>query len=104
MAIAARIPAGRLTTYREIGEVLEVPARHVAYILSTLDDLERETYPWHRITADGGTLGNHRRWEDQKRLLIAEGLAVNGKTINDFERVHLPIPLNWVIGPTRPLR
>jgi methylated-DNA-protein-cysteine methyltransferase related protein len=76
IAIVTKIPAGRLATHGAIGQYLAVFPRHVAYVLATLDDLERETVPWWRVVADGGAIGRHQRRDDQMQRLKAEGCAV----------------------------
>jgi hypothetical protein len=40
LAILRAVPTGRAVTYADIGAHLDVPARHVAYILSQLADAE----------------------------------------------------------------
>lgn len=76
-AIAARIPAGRVATHKQIGTHLKVMPRHVAFILATLDETERETIPWWRVVADGGAIGRHLRRDDQMRLLRADGIILS---------------------------
>ncbi len=75
--IAGRIPAGRVATYKHIGLHLKVMPRHVAYILATLEDLERETVPWWRVVADGGAIGRHQRRDEQMQRLRAEGIVLS---------------------------
>ena len=58
--------------------------RHVAYILSQLDDVDKLEYPWHRVTGDGGSLGVIKRHTDgrpQEKLLTEEGHRVEGDEI-----------------------
>jgi methylated-DNA-protein-cysteine methyltransferase related protein len=76
VAIVMTIPAGRLATLGAIGLHLAVFPRHVAYVLATLNDLERETVPWWRVVADGGAIGRHQRRDDQMSRLKSEGCAV----------------------------
>ncbi len=47
--IIARIPPGQVTTFTAIGEELQVPARHIAYILSRLSDDERSECSWQQV-------------------------------------------------------
>jgi hypothetical protein len=42
LTILRAVPAGQVVTYADIGAHLDVPARHVAYILSQLVDAEAE--------------------------------------------------------------
>ena len=76
ITIVAEIPAGRLATHGAIGRHLAVVPRHVAYVLSMLNDMERETIPWWRVVADGGAIGRHQRRDDQMQRLKQEGCAV----------------------------
>ena len=76
IAIVDQIPAGRLATHGAIGRHLAVVPRHVAYVLSMLNDSERETIPWWRVVADGGAIGRHQRRDDQMQRLRHEGCAV----------------------------
>ena len=38
LAIVAAIPEGQVASAADLGRQIDVPARHVAYILTTLDD------------------------------------------------------------------
>lgn len=78
LAIVRGIPAGRVCTYADIGRHLEVMPRHVAYILATLTDEERDDVPWHRVVAESGALNRTKngRGEEQRALLVAEGVVV----------------------------
>jgi methylated-DNA-protein-cysteine methyltransferase related protein len=89
ISIVMKIPSGRLATHGAIGRHLAVFPRHVAYVLATLGDIERETVPWWRVVADGGAIGRHQRRDDQMLRLKAEGCAVApAGIIQDFaERV-----------------
>jgi methylated-DNA-protein-cysteine methyltransferase-like protein len=84
LKIVAAIPYGRLTTYRSIGQHLDVMPRHVAYILSQLDAADKLAYPWHRVVGDGGRLGVIKRHADgrpQEKLLTEEGHRIEGDEI-----------------------
>ena len=77
LAIAARVPAGRVATHKQIGTHLKVMPRHVAYILATLDDADLEAVPWWRVVADGGAIGRHLRRDDQMQKLRVEGIVLS---------------------------
>ena len=49
LQLTASLPEGRVCSFQSIGEHLDVMPRHVAYILSTLEDAEKLVYPWHRV-------------------------------------------------------
>jgi methylated-DNA-protein-cysteine methyltransferase-like protein len=83
LAIVQEIPFGRVCTYACIGQHLDVMARHVAYILATLTDDERDGLPWHRVVAASGAINRtkHGRGAEQRTALMAEGVAVSTKGI-----------------------
>lgn len=89
LAIAAAIPRGRITTYKAIGETLEVMPRHVAYILTTLKAEEADGIPWHRVTGDGGKITAPKLFEEQKRLLGMEGISASDSVLPDFDKIFI---------------
>lgn len=50
------IPAGRVVDAASLGERIDVPARHIAYIVSQLDEAALSQHPWHRLVAADGRL------------------------------------------------
>ena len=68
--------------------------RHVAYILSQLEDNEKFVYPWHRVVGGDGSFGSPKSNPDgtsQAELLRAEGILISGKRIaTSFEQVFVP--------------
>lgn len=50
--IVCAVPAGRVVRYRDIGDHLMVPARHVAFILARLSATERSGVPTERAVRD----------------------------------------------------
>ncbi len=97
--ITSRIQAGRLTTYAAIGDELEVPARHVAYILARMDDV-----PWHRVVREDGGLTGARQQEQRTRL-EHEGVRVTRHRVDDLgERfVQLRLDAEHRADPSTPL-
>jgi methylated-DNA-protein-cysteine methyltransferase related protein len=95
LRIVAAIPDGRIATYRAIGEHLDVVPRHVAYILSTLDNSEKKTYPWYRVVGENGKLGSRKigeNGESQSELLQYEGITVlNDTVVGDLLRIAVAI-------------
>jgi methylated-DNA-protein-cysteine methyltransferase related protein len=93
LAIVSKIPSGRLATHGALGNHLAVFPRHIAYVLATLDDIERDTVPWWRVVADGGAIGRHQRRDDQMQRLKREGCAVApAGIVQDFrDRVVLDL-------------
>ena len=94
LQLTAAVPEGKVCTFQSIGEHLDVMPRHVAYILSQLEDSEKLVYPWHRVVSSDGSLGRPRRNPDgtsQAELLRAEGLVIAGQRVAiGFERVFVP--------------
>ncbi len=84
LQIVASIPRGRVCTFQSIGAHLDVMPRHVAYILSQLDDGEKMTLPWHRVVAGDGTLGAPRFAPDgqsQAQRLAEEGVSIGRNAV-----------------------
>ncbi len=65
-----------MTTHLAIAERLDVHARQVAFLLTTLKSPEAEAIPWHRSVSATGSLGGHGKVAEQRRRLAAEGVAV----------------------------
>ncbi len=93
VALVRAIPAGRVTTFRSIGEHLDVIPRQVAYIVAMLDPAEKMSVPWQRVVSEGGSLGTLKRHADgrtQAELLDDEGHVVSGNRIAlSFERAFI---------------
>jgi len=72
------IPRGRVATYGQIAALAgrERAARGVAWILHSSSDAAG--LPWHRVINVRGaiSLGRGRGFEEQKKRLAAEGVAV----------------------------
>ncbi len=77
-AVLRRIPRGRVTTYGQVAALArrERAARGVAWILHSSS--EAAGLPWHRVIGGKGriSLGRGRGFEEQKKRLAAEGVAV----------------------------
>ena len=108
LAIVASIPEGKVCTFSSIGEHLDVVPRHVAYILSTLEPMEKVMLPWHRVVGNEGDLGKLKTsetGESQAELLTFEGIFVIGNSIEAvFDKRFIPcVQLkSGVIKQTRP--
>lgn len=94
LQLTAAVPEGKICTYQSLGEHLDVMPRHVAYILSQLEDNEKFVYPWYRVVSSDGSLGRPKSNPDgtsQAELLRAEGILVSGNRIaTSFELVFVP--------------
>jgi DNA transformation protein and related proteins len=71
LRLCAAVPTGRVCTYADLGAVIDVPARHVAYIVARLDDATRLQHATHRLVGAAGKL-------PAKPLDVAELLAREG--------------------------
>lgn len=81
-----RIPAGRVATYGDVAAAAGVPraARAVGNIMK---GCSAPGVPCHRVVGAGGRLGGYGGSEGLKRALLgAEGIAVSGARIRDFDR------------------
>jgi methylated-DNA-protein-cysteine methyltransferase-like protein len=81
-----RIPPGRVATYGDVAAAAGVPraARAVGNIMK---GCRVPGIPCHRVVAAAGRVGGYGGNEALKRaLLAAEGLAVSGRRIRDFDR------------------
>ena len=81
-----RIPPGKVATYGDVAEAAGAPraARAVGNIMK---GCRVAGVPCHRVVAAGGRLGGYGGSEGLKRALLqAEGIAVSGTRIRDFDR------------------
>jgi methylated-DNA-protein-cysteine methyltransferase-like protein len=82
------VPRGRVVTYGQVAALAgrERAARGVAWILHSSSDAAG--LPWHRvINGRGGiSLGRGRGFEEQKKRLAAEGVAVGRSGRVDLKR------------------
>ncbi len=81
IAIIQDIPAGKVLTYGEIARRAGQPAtaRLVSYLLHSAS--QKHSLPWHRVINSQGKISlTGIAGEEQKQLLIAEGIVFhNGK-------------------------
>ena len=84
-AIDSDIPRGRVTTYKAIAECLGIRSyRAIGRILGTNPNIP--IVPCHRVVMSDGRLGGYARGRDEKRrLLISEGISIDGDRVRDFE-------------------
>jgi methylated-DNA-protein-cysteine methyltransferase-like protein len=82
------VPHGRVATYGQIAALAgrERAARGVAWILHSSS--EAAGLPWHRVIGGGGaiSLPRGRGFEEQKKRLLAEGVAVGPRGRIDLKR------------------
>jgi methylated-DNA-protein-cysteine methyltransferase related protein len=93
LQLTSAIPAGKVCTFQSIGKHLDVVPRHVAYVLSQLEDSEKRTFAWHRVLSSDGSLGTPKTGADgraQAELLRDEGLLISNNRIEpDMSRVFI---------------
>jgi methylated-DNA-protein-cysteine methyltransferase related protein len=94
LQLTAAVPRGKVCSFQSMGEHLDLVPRHVAYILSRLEDNEKFVYPWHRVVSGDGSLGSPRSNPDgttQAELLRAEGIPISGnRIVTSLGQVFLP--------------
>jgi methylated-DNA-protein-cysteine methyltransferase related protein len=91
IAIVEAVQTGNVTTYKAIGASLAVQPRHVAYILTTLNETESEQVPWQRVTGDGGKITAPKLYDEQLARLRSDGVdCENGVVVNFDERFIAP--------------
>lgn len=79
LRLTAAIPIGRVTSAQQLGAVIDVPARHVAYIISRLDEAIRSQHAVHRIC---GSKGEVKDW--QLPRLAHDGVAIKVLRVVDW--------------------
>ena len=89
LALVRRIPAGRVSTYAAIAQVLRRP-RAVRAVGNALNkNPQLVTTPCHRVVRSDGQIGGYRQGSAQKRVLLQrEGVTVGRhQTVVNFKQV-----------------
>ncbi len=86
LRLCAAVPTGRVCTYADLGAVIDVPARHVAYVLARLDDATRLQHPVHRLVGTDGKLPT--KPASVAAQLAQEGVAIAKDAIVDFQNLR----------------
>ncbi len=91
LAVVARVPPGRVTTYGDVAVLAGRPgaARAVGNIMARSG---RPGLPYHRVIAAGGALGGYSDLALKRALLAAEGLVVGRARVRHFADVRWPGP------------
>src|ERR1051325_8797579 len=74
------IPPGKFTTYGSIPVHVNVMARHVAFVMSSLTEQEAAELPWHRVVSRDARVSPNMDAalsKLQRRRLRGEGLKIN---------------------------
>ena len=87
-ALVRKVPRGRVATYGQIAALLGSPsvARHVGFALAAVGHAD-EPVPWHRIVnAQGRISPRGDAAEEQRALLLAEGVVFDASDRIDLRR------------------
>ncbi len=86
-SLLKKIPEGRVTTYKEIGQFLGVKSyRQIGRVLSKNPHLSE--VPCHRVVMSDGSIGGYVLGVDEKiRLLGSEGVKINNGKIVNFNQI-----------------
>ncbi len=73
------IPSGKVVALDQMAIAMNIPPRHVAFMVSQLGEAEREMVPWHRLVPSGckfpAEAKRSPRQIEQVRLLDLEGVG-----------------------------
>ncbi len=81
--LVKKIPRGRVVTYGDIAKALRLRggARAAGYAMASCPG--EQGIPWHRVVGAGGRLlVSEPHASLQRRLLISEGVSIEGRTID----------------------
>ena len=82
LALVSDIPAGKVAQVGDIGHPLNIPCRHVAYILSQLTPDEAAMVAWHRVVPTNGAFPKPEKQTARQILqvlmLTGDGIAFDG--------------------------
>ncbi len=85
----ARIPMGRVSTYKELGNFLNISGQGYRAVGRALNKNPfAPGIPCHRVVCSDGFIGGFASGTSEKeRLLKIEGIRIIGGKISDFEKV-----------------
>lgn len=81
LKIVKLIPRGKIVSFGQIGNMINVNPRIVGFILTGMKKSEMSVYPWHRVVNRNGFISASKLGEKgilQKKLLEMEGLKIDG--------------------------
>jgi len=83
--LVLKIPKGKVTTYKILGEMLNIPPRYVARLLSLNKDLNK--YPCYKVVHSDGRVGGYVLGVNEKiRRLEKEEIEVFNGYVLDFNQ------------------
>lgn len=79
--IVRSIPAGKISTYGQVGKIASCSPRVIGYAMHSVND---ENIPWQRVINSKGKISfpeDSQGYDEQRAILEAEGIvfAENGK-------------------------
>lgn len=77
-----QVPAGRVTTYGTIGQIVGCPARVVGYALHHLRTVNRPEVPWQRVINAQGRISTYGN--EQRTILEREGVVFDAQGRTDL--------------------
>jgi methylated-DNA-protein-cysteine methyltransferase-like protein len=83
--VVNKIPAGKVTSYGVVGELVGTSGWTVGIVLSGFSNEEMEQFAWQRVVAKSGFLSSTKlgfRGEIQRQLLEKEGVEVTENTVD----------------------
>lgn len=88
--LLAKVPAGRVTTYKALAEGLGTKAYRAVGNAMNKNPYPRDIVPCHRVVKNDGRLGGYAgKPEEKAKRLQAEGVRVEAGKIVDFKkRLH----------------
>lgn len=88
-AVVQQIPVGRVATYGQVADLAGLPKRArlvgKALKLSPPGGFNGQVIPWFRVLRASGQIAfpvASEAFEDQRAALIAEGIAVKGRSVS----------------------
>ena len=87
--LVCKIPKGKVATYGQIGQILDLDPRVVGWALNRLVG-QKSNVPWQRVINSKGTISTNRAMNIplglQKSLLQKEGIKFNRKEKIDLKK------------------
>lgn len=95
LALVADIPACKVAQVGDVGFALNIPPRHVSYILSQLSNDEAALVPWYRVVPTRGKFPalakQTERHNKQIELLKLEGVSLGNIQVIANLQDHIAI-------------
>ena len=81
------IPRGKVATYGQLAAMAGNPRGARQVVRTLVSQSRKENLPWHRVINARGTISlTGAGFDEQKALLEAEGVAVDGRGVIDLEK------------------